>query len=856
MRKLKLAMLLITVLFAHAQRFEEVNYIGACNNEDWTKGWTDFTPIAEEYPESDIPLQGIISRNTTLSAIHTYKLIGKVYVTNNATLYIEPGTMIRAEYKSALVITKGAKIRALGTRSKPIIMTSNQPVNQRNKGDWSGLVILGNARVNTASGTGVAEGDLDPAYAVYGGKDDEDNSGVLNFVRVEFGGRRINKDHEFNGITFYGVGRNTVVDYLMSSYAGDDGIQFFGGTVNCKHLVSFQSGDDCFEYTEGYRGRQQFGISLRHFNLGDISGSRSIETESSMAGILEMGLPTTPVLSNFTLISPEIFYNQTTTANIKDAINIELGSGMSVFNTLVVGFPIGISVLGEESQQLVQDGTVKFQHNMFIGCTKPAIAEPKSFDINSWFVNPEFSNVFRAKNEADKIFVTPFSIFRPDFSTNYNSFLVKPDFSIANKNFQKSDSPLETVNYRGAFSDNDWTVGWSHFAPDVVRPAATVTIEGTISSSTAWTQDRIYLLKGDVILKNGVTLQIEPGTTILCDAVTHASLIVEPLAELIAEGDVNNPIVFTSSNEKGKRKPGDWKGITVLGNSRIAPETIKNAKGISESLPGIAIAEGGFEGNVSMKYLRIEYAGFSLDKTKDRAALHLIAREKSKTEIQFAQFTFSASDGIMISGGNADLNHLVAFNNTDDDVVTASGFTGTIQYAFMWREPVLAALNGACAIEALGCSHTSCYPENTPVLSNFTIIGPNRKEALQYNQNYRSAVLLTNGGTLQFCNSMVASYPSALEVTGQESNFYTQSGITQVRNNIFCNVKTISKTDDKDPSSIQKALNAQGVGKSVIANYVDLKLKSSMILNAVEFLPDSGSPCLQSEYYSRANSEW
>ncbi|MDB5222292.1 MAG: hypothetical protein JWN83_959, partial [Chitinophagaceae bacterium] len=186
-------------------------------------------------------LEGRIISNLTLKAQYTYKLRGLVYVTNGAILTIEPGTKIVGELNKngALIITRGAKIIADGTAAKPIVFTSEAANPQR--GDWAGVVLLGNAPTNASfngtAGVGEIEGGINNSdglglYGLGASSNVADNSGILRYVRIEYAGYAFLPDKEINGLTFGGVGNQTIVDYVQVSYANDDSFEWFGGTVN------------------------------------------------------------------------------------------------------------------------------------------------------------------------------------------------------------------------------------------------------------------------------------------------------------------------------------------------------------------------------------------------------------------------------------------------------------------------------------------------------------------------------------------------------------------------------------------------------------------------------------------------
>ena len=208
-------------------------------------------------------LEGRIITNLTLKASYTYKLRGLVYVTNGAILTIEPGTKIVGENgkNGALIICRGAKINADGTADKPIVFTSEAATPQR--GDWAGVVLLGqapsNSSFNGVDGVGEIEGGVNNSdglglYGLGATSNLTDNSGTLRYVRIEYAGYAFLPDKEINGLTFGGVGNQTTIDYVQVSYANDDSFEWFGGSVNCKHLISFRTLDDDFDTANGFSG--------------------------------------------------------------------------------------------------------------------------------------------------------------------------------------------------------------------------------------------------------------------------------------------------------------------------------------------------------------------------------------------------------------------------------------------------------------------------------------------------------------------------------------------------------------------------------------------------------------------------
>jgi hypothetical protein len=223
-----------------------------------TKVSTDQAPPVN-VPGIDKPVivvTGEVTGTDTWVNSNYYVLRGAVFIRNAATLNIQAGTRIIGESGSVgtLIVSQGGRLNAVGTAQAPIVFTSDQPIGQRGRGDWGGIIINGRAPINFESGQAAGEGDT----GVYGGTDENDNSGVLRYVRVEFSGVEFSPDNELNGIAFQGVGRGTQVDHVQAHMSRDDALEWFGGTVDGKYLVASNAADDAVDWTFGWRGRLQF----------------------------------------------------------------------------------------------------------------------------------------------------------------------------------------------------------------------------------------------------------------------------------------------------------------------------------------------------------------------------------------------------------------------------------------------------------------------------------------------------------------------------------------------------------------------------------------------------------------------
>jgi hypothetical protein len=341
---------------------------------DWTAGWSNFDAENTGYPATTQTVSTDITANTTWSGV--ILLQNKIYVKNNATLTIQPGTIIRGDKdtQGSLIITRGAKINAQGTVNQPIVFTSNEPVGNRNEGDWGGIVVLGLARNNQPGGVANIEGIVPTTDTQYGGAFDNDNSGTIKYVRIEFAGIALEPNKEINGITFGSVGSATTVDYVQVSHSGDDSFEWFGGTVNCKHLIAYRGLDDDFDTDFGYRGKVQFALSIRDKDVSDApADSNAFECDNDAQG--SSATPKTqPIFSNVTLVGPKGNGSIVlpTGEKFEKAFRLRRNSAVSVLNSLVTGWEKGLSIEGAPVVANLNGDTMVFVNNILTNFATPA----------------------------------------------------------------------------------------------------------------------------------------------------------------------------------------------------------------------------------------------------------------------------------------------------------------------------------------------------------------------------------------------------------------------------------------------------------------------------------------------------
>ena len=335
---MKTNVLLVVLLFNCLSAIYAQSGFGISEKENWLEYWTEFEPKKKEYKEPKKIIAGYITENTTLYNRDTYLLQGVVYVTNNATLTIEPGTVIRGDFTTCgtLVITKGAKIIAEGTASFPIVFTSNKDSYSRKPGDWGGIIIMGDAPVNTFGGVGILNFDLDSKFNRYGGENEESSSGILKFIRVEYSGRKLSAKKELNGISFAGVGNKTIIQNIQVSYSNDDSFEFYGGNVHLEKLLSYRASDDDFDFTQGVQANLNNSIAIRHPFSSDAEKSRCLEVDSydSLEKFDGQRKKTNLKVTNITLVNTE----DNNQGLIKEAVFVSNESYFTISNSVVYGF--------------------------------------------------------------------------------------------------------------------------------------------------------------------------------------------------------------------------------------------------------------------------------------------------------------------------------------------------------------------------------------------------------------------------------------------------------------------------------------------------------------------------------------
>jgi hypothetical protein len=375
--------LLSMALFSKAQVADVTNYRGAFAPAPvrmWTESWVNWDPQNTTYGAPTVNVSGILTGNVTWTPSNVYLLQGIVYVDSNATLTILPGTVIRgdnATANSSLVIQRGAKLIAEGTVCNPIVFTSSKNTG-RVPGDWGGIIMLGRARHNLGQQNLIEGLSAANPRNFHGGTDDNDNSGILKYVRIEFGGFVFSANNEINGLTMGSIGRGTQIDYVQVSFTNDDAFEWFGGSVNCKHLVAYRNLDDDFDTDNGYSGTVQYALGIKDPTLADnptVSTSEGFESDNDAGGTNQALAPKTS--ASFYNVTQIGAFRCTSNADgsgvqpsapgFRRGARIRRNSDLKVFNSILMNNWRGLFVDGALALANMDQDSLVFRNNIIAG---------------------------------------------------------------------------------------------------------------------------------------------------------------------------------------------------------------------------------------------------------------------------------------------------------------------------------------------------------------------------------------------------------------------------------------------------------------------------------------------------------
>jgi len=472
----------------------------ATDNEGQTSAVATFTVTISALPAKEIvTVEGNLSGNIRWTADKIYRLKGFVRIgrdentagtaiSQTGVLTIEPGTVIVGERatKGTLIIHRGSRIIAEGTVDKPIIMTSERNPGEREPGDWGGLVICGKARNNNPGGVAELEGQYG---AFHGGTDENDNSGSLRYVRVEYAGVPINPNQEVNSFTFGSVGKATKMEYLQATFGLDDSFEWFGGNVDGKYLVAFRSLDDDFDVDNGFTGNIQFGLSVRGASLADQSGSNGFEVDNDGQGTFAEPF-TAPNFANITIVGPKERSETPISLQFQNGMHLRRNTRIKIYNTVVTGYPNGVyidpgnsgrTLANAANGDLILRGVVVAGIEGFgtNGFGQGTSQNPRGFavrDVNTaatpeaYQIGNQTPTAWFSAQPGNRILTS-----LAGTGLNNAAVLAGSGFTLAaNGSLLTGSVPvpasLTQVPYIGAFdASNDWTRNWTNFNPAVTN---------------------------------------------------------------------------------------------------------------------------------------------------------------------------------------------------------------------------------------------------------------------------------------------------------------------------------------------------------------------------------------------------
>ena len=714
-------------------------------------------------------LMGLVDEDYTLDAARQWQISGVVRVgegnavlANDAavnavkdagvTLTVEPGVHVRAFDDASLLVTRGSKLMANGTATNPITFSSLD-ADFDDLGEWGGVVIqgfapqFGGGNTGPCFGTGTVcnvEGEGGDFIGVFGGNDPADNSGVLRYVRIAEGGLIAGPNNEVNGLTLQGVGHGTQLEFIQVHNNQDDGIEWFGGTVNLRYAVLTGNDDDDLDYDEGYKGNIQYAIIKKSDNAAPQGSNdpRGIEANSSDSDYVPQ---TEAVIANVLLLGGAV--NNATGAE-QPGMRLRGSVTTSIFNSAVNGFNTGCIRIDDSDtngDSAVDSFSVVNLTNVIGNCTD-GFYDKRNADSESNAVAATFSvdNALAIAEAVGQLGAAPTVT------------------AVANG----SSFQFDATNYIGAVAPGTdeadaWWAGWTipGSLGEVVEPVVAAdfvscnaaetqcTVTGLIDQDYTFVRgvqwildDVVQVGEGNVVLANdaavqavkdaGVTLTIRSGVDVR--ALDDASLLVTRGSKLMAEGTRANPITF-SSLDADFDDLGEWGGVVIQG---FAPQfgggntgpcfgtgTVCNVEGEGGDFIGVFGGNDPADNSGVLRYVRIAEGGLIAGPNNEVNGLTLQGVGHG-TQLEFIQVHNNQDDGIEWFGGTVNLRYAVLTGNDDDDLDYDEGYKGNIQYAIIKKSDNAApqGSNDPRGIEA-NSSDSDYVPQTEAVIANVLLLG-------------------------------------------------------------------------------------------------------------------------------------
>ncbi len=759
---------------------------GTTTSGSSTVGICELTGEIQSNTEIPAGVTVVVSGPVTVGTDAGASTAGGVAPAATAILTIGAGaTVVGNTGSDYILVNRGSQIIAQGTSSAPVVFTSLADVLATEAGsarsgstdfssEWGGVVINGRAPINACKsatatgGTADCVKDGEASTGEFGGGSATDNSGILNYVQVRYAGFRINGENELNGIAFQGVGSGTTVDYVQVHNNSDDGIEFFGGTVNAKHVVLTGNEDDSMDWTDGWTGKVQY-VLVKHRGVGDNG------FEMDNRGGSNDRLPrSNPTISNFTSIG------QSTSSR---GLLYREGTNGRLLNGIVTGFPTCLDI--DQTSTYTNLSGDEFQ-SLYFSCTTP-------FDSDTGEASDE-QTVFTAQSANNKTGVSTMAGVFPGVNELAVAFT------------DPGDSFFDTVAYIGAFGPSEtttsnWASGWTFGLFDtsaLTCPSGTTstgeTLAGVkvcrmpsnVTSDMTLVAGLNYEMVGPVFigadrggdpaspLASGVAaiLTVEAGTTLFGTSGSDY-IVVTRGSQLRSNGTAARPVVYTSRSDLagtvGVNTRNEWGGLVINGRAPINACSSSTATGGTagcnkegEGSSGLFGGSSSTDDSGNIYYSRVMYAGFRVNNENE---LNGIAFQGvgSETEVDYVQVHNNSDDGIEFFGGTVNAKHLVLTGNEDDSLDWTDGWTGKVQFVIVQHSN---SGDNGFEMDNRGGSNDR-LPRSNPTLSNLTLIGSSGSSGrgLLYREG-------TNGRIL---NGIVSGFPTCLDID-QASTYNNLSG--------------------------------------------------------------------------------
>lgn len=717
-------------------------------------------------------LSGTIDTDFTLTSDIQWRLSGEVIVgTGNrevtsaadvqavkdagVTLTIEAGTDVRAFDDGSLLVTRGSMLMADGSASNPITFSSLDS-NYDGYGEWGGVIIQGFAPQYGQGGTGPCYGDGEvcnvegeggTVIGRFGGNEPGDNSGVIRYVRIAEGGLVAGPNNEINGLTLQGVGHGTTIEYVHVHGNLDDGVEWFGGTVDARYLVLTNNDDDDIDFDEGYQGNIQYAIVQKDPNKESPTGSndpRGIEANSSDDDYTP---ETAATIANVTIVGSSVNNDTDSAGGAQPGMRLRGAVNVDIYNTSVANFDRGCIRVDDadiDGQGTMVNSNVNLVN--VLGDCASGMYQRRAADSENNVVEATLTySATYAINEAEAVLdVAPTIV-----AVNNGSGFV-----------------FDQTRYIGAVdpaAGSGWWEGWTipGALDNTVDPdpspsfvscngdLTTCTLSGTVDEDYTLVRGVEWRLDGEVLVGNGnlfvadaaeaqaikdsgVTLTIQAGVHVR--AFADGSLLVTRGSKLEAVGTAANPITFSSLGDDDLDGLGEWGGVIVQG---FAPQYGQGGTGACYGDGEVCNVEGEggtvvgrFGGNDpaddsgTIRYVRIAEGGLVAGPNNEINGLTLQGVGHGTT-IEYVQVHGNLDDGVEWFGGTVNARYLVLTNNDDDDIDFDEGYQGNIQYAIIRKHPNKATPTGSNdprGIEA-NSSDEDYTPETNATLANILVLG-------------------------------------------------------------------------------------------------------------------------------------